>query len=1022
MHRRMWSLLLAGALVLMLLGAPAGAAPPPDGLQAVTGESRVLPRGADLDAEVEVVVEFAAPPVAREHYQREQAGQSFTKVEQKAHSHALKAEHDRFLSDLKGKVARVMGQYTVAYNGLYVRVRKADLPELAQAPGVVAVHLVRPIYLEPDNSTSVPFVGARNVWENVLDPSGRRVTGEGIRVAVIDTGIDYTHADLGGSGSPADYAGNDPTVIEPGTFPTAKVVDGWDFVGSEYDAGSPDPALRVPHPDPDPLDENGHGSHVAGTIAGLGTVEIGPGMAPGALLYAYKVFGKTGSTAVVAQAIERALDPNGDGSMEDRVDVINMSLGSPFGSPGDPSAVAAENAALAGVVVVASAGNSGNIPYITGSPAVAPDAISVAASVDNGIVADGIRINSPESIAGLYEAAEGAITVPLKQTGPVTGDLFYVGLARASDPMPPELAGRIALIDRGAVTFREKLLSVQAGGAIAAVVANNVPGDPIVMGGDPTGITIPGVMVSMATGDLIKSALAGGAAVNVTLSPDIKIPKPQLADTLAAFTSRGPARPGSDLKPDLAAPGFNITSVAFRTGTGSATFSGTSMAAPHVAGAAALLLQAHPDWTPALVKAALMETAVQTRNLDGDPYPMSLQGAGRIRVDRAVLAPALVLPSSLSLGYVPATREPVHLTRTLTLLNQSAEQRTFRLSWSFRTPAQEDGAVAFELPGSVTVKAGGRARVTVRAVVDPARLPDTTTFREYDGYLTFTDTASDFVLQVPFHVVPQRQSDVEGSLEDVGGGEALLALENGGSATGRADLFVLGGKDRHERYLPPESDLRYAGARPLGEGAVVEFLVATWGPWATPNTVEFNVCIDTDGDGDHEYIVFNGDVGYLLGAGYQERQVSAVYEVATGKVHLQYYVRVGGTYNQSVMGLPVSTARLGGATAFHYWVVSWDRDTDIPDFMDRGYVPFDATAPGVVPAWWTVAVPPGGQVDVDLVVAPGAGNLLLAYPTDRPDHQAQVVELCPGKKGTARECARRPCAGRIPRPGGGGRP
>ena len=159
----------------------------------------------------------------------------------------------------------------------------------------------------------------------------------------------------------------------------------FDFAGTNYDASDSD--NNVPVPDPDPLDENGHGSHVAGSATGLGVPDrIGPGVAPGALLYALKVFGVSGSTNVTSDAIEWSMDPDGDGDTSDHLDVINMSLGSPFGGPDDPSAITAQNAAELGVIVVTSAGNSGDAPYITGAPGTAPGAISTAASTKGGEV------------------------------------------------------------------------------------------------------------------------------------------------------------------------------------------------------------------------------------------------------------------------------------------------------------------------------------------------------------------------------------------------------------------------------------------------------------------------------------------------------------------------------------------------------------------------------------------------------------------------------------------------------------
>ena len=208
-----------------------------------------------------------------------------------------------------------------------------------------------------------------------------------MKIAIIDTGIDYIHTDFGGSGAQADYDRNDTTVNgeSPALFPTAKVVAGYDFAGDDYNGDN------TPQPDPDPMDCDGHGSHVAGIAAGVGVkadgstytgaynasiytpgfFRIGPGVAPQASLVALRVFGCDGSTELVSQAIEWAVDPNGDGDFSDRVDVINMSLGSDFGYEADPTSVAADNAALAGMIVVASAGNDGDSYYITGSPAIA---------------------------------------------------------------------------------------------------------------------------------------------------------------------------------------------------------------------------------------------------------------------------------------------------------------------------------------------------------------------------------------------------------------------------------------------------------------------------------------------------------------------------------------------------------------------------------------------------------------------------------------------------------------------------
>ena len=329
-----------------------------------------------------MAVELGAAPVAAARGQARARGREMSSAERAQRRAELRGQQDALRDDIAAVGGSVLAQWQDAYNGIKVRIPAAEVGRLASIPGVVGVHGLG--QFRPDNAQSVPFIGAPSAWQDV------GTTGAGIKVAIIDTGVDYTHANFGGSGDPDDFANNDGTVIEPGTFPTAKVVGGFDFVGDDYNADSDDPARTVPHPDPDPLDCFGHGSHVGGTAAGFGVLadgttyggpydatthandfQIGPGAAPEALIYAYRVFGCEGSSDVVIDAINQAV--------EDDVDVINMSLGSPFGGPDDPTAVASDNASAAGIVVVASAGNEGPSGYMVGSPGTAESAISVAA-------------------------------------------------------------------------------------------------------------------------------------------------------------------------------------------------------------------------------------------------------------------------------------------------------------------------------------------------------------------------------------------------------------------------------------------------------------------------------------------------------------------------------------------------------------------------------------------------------------------------------------------------------------------
>lgn len=274
-------------------------------------------------------------------------------------------------------------------NAVAVRTGEGGEAILRNLPGVASVTPLTPAALAL--SASIPYVGVPLVWEAL--PEG--VTGRGMRIGIIDSGVDYLHPDLGGTGDSALYSANDPLVIGDVPFPNAKVVGGYDFVGDAYDPAHEE--TRTPIPDPDPADQIGHGTHVAGIAAGLGvlnngrpyagpydrdtpfqTLLIGPGAAPEAEIYALKCFGATGDSEIVAPAIEWSVDPDGDGDFSDRLDVINLSIGEEFGRGDGPLARAAENASNVGVVVVASAGNYGDTYGVTGSPGSAPSAISVA--------------------------------------------------------------------------------------------------------------------------------------------------------------------------------------------------------------------------------------------------------------------------------------------------------------------------------------------------------------------------------------------------------------------------------------------------------------------------------------------------------------------------------------------------------------------------------------------------------------------------------------------------------------------
>jgi subtilisin family serine protease len=319
-------------------------------------------------------------------------------------------------------------------------------------------------------------------------------TGAGIRVAVMDTGVDYDHPDLGGDGV---------TRLNSSVFPTGRVVTGWDFVGDNYNADASSPAYNeTVAPDPYPDDCYGHGSHVAGIIGANGAVK---GVAPRVVFGSYRVFGCNGSTTsdIMVAAMERAL--------ADKMQVLNMSIGSSFQWPQYPTAQASDRLVNKGVVVVASIGNSGaNGVFAAGAPGVGNKVIGVA-SYDNIMIRLATFTISPDAMKIGYTNAAGAPAAPFSGSLPLAKVNSVGTVPPGSLPgndgcgaLPPgSLTGKAALIRRGTCGFYDKARNAQAAGASAVVIYNNAPGrvSPTVVPttGNPP-ITIPVVAVSDTEG------------------------------------------------------------------------------------------------------------------------------------------------------------------------------------------------------------------------------------------------------------------------------------------------------------------------------------------------------------------------------------------------------------------------------------------------------------------------------------------------------------------------------------------
>ncbi|GHA80956.1 hypothetical protein GCM10007067_18760 [Lysobacter bugurensis] len=648
----------------------------------------------------------------------------------------LQSEKKAFRDAARSAGLRYIEHYAFdgLFNGFSVTVGRADLSALMRLPGVRAVYPVETIQRPepgqsgPEMATALAMTGA-DIAQSQLG-----LDGSGIRVAVMDTGIDIDHPDFGGSGT------DDTTA-----FPSARIVAGYDFVGDAFNADSSSPLYNpIPSPDANPDDCGGHGTHVAGIIGANGTVK---GVAPNVQLGAYRVFGCNGSTTadVMVAAMERAL--------ADGMHVLNMSIGSTYQWPEYPTAKAASRLVNRRMVVVASAGNSGQTGvYSTGAPSVGDKVISVA-SFDNTHVRQPLFTVSPDGTEVGFNAATGAPTPPTSGTQPLARTGTASSTADACAALPTgSLTGRVALIRRGGCTFNLKAVNAQNAGAVGVVIYNNAPGavNATVVGDTP--VTVPTVGISDTAGLMLDARIANGGA-SLTWTPKVgSFPNPA-GGLLSSFTAYGMS-PDLALKPDIGAPGGSIYSTYPLESGGYATLSGTSMAAPHVAGAAALLLQAAPN-TPSQAVGRILQNSAEPKAWSLNPGTGLLdvvhrQGAGMMQIDRAIVSAVRVEPGKLSLG----ESETGPAARTLTVENTGDTPVTYTFSAtgavstagstftpSFFLPAT---GVAFEA-SSVTVAPGATATVNVTITPPAAPLGG-----QYGGYLVLKPNDGSATLRVPY--------------------------------------------------------------------------------------------------------------------------------------------------------------------------------------------------------------------------------------------------------------------------------
>lgn len=635
----------------------------------------------------------------------------------------IKIEKDNFKKAAEKEKIEYIQRYEFSelWNGISIEISPSQLNKLSSMPGVIGVYPVEVIQIpenfespNPELYTALAMTGA-DVAQSELG-----FTGKGIKVAVMDTGIDYDHPDLGGCFGEG-----------------CRVFTGWDFVGDAYNADDTSPSYNpVPEPDPYPDDCNGHGTHVSGIVGANGDVV---GVAPEVKFGAYRVFGCEGSTTsdIMMMAMEQAL--------RDKMDILNMSIGSAFTWPQYPTAKAADLLVEKGMVVVASIGNSGDSGlYSAGAPGLGEKVIGVA-SFDNTNV-----------LLNYFEVNEQKIGyVPMTYSGPVptegTEEIIYIGQACNVDTLLADPTGKVALAVRGACSFAEKALKAIDAGATGVVIHNNAPGVFNGTLGAPLQghEDLPVVGISMEDGLFIREQ---DAPVYMTWTDQLASFLSPTGGLISSFSSYG-LSPDLALKPDIGAPGGNIYSTYPLEYGGYATMGGTSMSSPHVAGAAALLLQAKPNLKAYEVRDVLQNSADPK---DWWGYPgiglldnVHRQGAGMLDIDDAILATTQIMPGKISAG----EGEAGPFTQTLLVTNTSKQPVTYDLSYvnavstgGVITPSffGSDAVVDFSVD-SLTIKANKTAKLDV--TITPATGPVN---GQYGGYIVLTPQGGGQVYRVPF--------------------------------------------------------------------------------------------------------------------------------------------------------------------------------------------------------------------------------------------------------------------------------
>jgi minor extracellular serine protease Vpr len=718
---------------------------------------------------VRVLVTLPAAPLAawsgRELQGRTRAKLNLRAASSQRYRARLAAGQRRAIAKVERAIpaATVGHRYSLLLNGFSLELPHRQLPRLLRL-GIAK-------RVAPDVRHTLATNRSPDVIRAASFSTLHGLRGEGLKIGIVDDGVDARNPFLAGTGF--DYPAGFPKGGRP--WVNGKIIVARTFPGPN--SGRQGRQAFVPL-------ISFHGTHVAGIAAGNAGTAAPPGVdhpatrglsgvAPRAWIGNYRVFNEPTPIGYVANSAEIAAAF--EAAVQDGMDVVNFSGGGPMGDPAaDPLLEAVSNMAKAGVIPVISAGNDRDeFGFGTaGSPGVAQEAISVAATSDDHVFAPALRVTSADAPASLREIPFISVFGPPSGWGTADQRLVDVGTIMGTDgrpvdrklcglvndvndtrsnPLPPgSLTGSIALASRGVCAFVAKAERARAAGAVGLILVDNRFGEANAI---PLELQLPAGMVSDLDGERLRAYMAEkGGRTTIRVPRDVREIVTGRSGVITSFSSAAPTNFGHLLKPDVAAPGGQILSStspeSAGNGTPFAVFDGTSMSAPHVSGAAALLLQAHPTWTPGQMRSALVSTAVPAwgDTARTQEAPVTLQGGGLVDVSRADEPLIFTNPVSLSFGDLNVNRAGM----SAGLVSSIADASGGAGEWgvSIRPQAATAGASITADP-VVTIAPGGEdaLKVVVRA---------TASARAGDNFGFVVLTRGDETRKIPYYFAVTR--------------------------------------------------------------------------------------------------------------------------------------------------------------------------------------------------------------------------------------------------------------------------